>query len=62
MTTLEKRLHYYRIGLNDIEIAKLQDVTPAAVQKWRMNRKLKSNEQVGGNRNQWGRAGKPGGY
>lgn len=62
MTTLEKRLHYYQIGLNDIEIAKLQDVTPAAVQKWRMNRKLHSNEQTGGNRNPWGRAGKPAGW
>lgn len=62
MTILEKRSHYYRIGLNDIEIAKLQDVTPAAVQKWRMARRLKSNEQTGGNRNPWGRAGKPGGY
>jgi len=44
MTILEKRLSYWNRGLNDIEIAKLQDVTYGAIKQWRAKHGLASNE------------------
>ena len=58
MTTLEKRLEYWNKGLNDTDIAKLQDVTCGAIKQWRGKRGLAANENRGGARNPWGRAGK----
>jgi len=59
MTVLEKRLSYWNRGLNDVEIAKLQDVTYGAIKQWRAKHGLASNECRGGNRNPWGRKGRP---